>query len=432
MDKLIVEGGHKLKGRLNISGSKNASLPILAAALLTDEPVRISRVPDVSDTNYMIQILSQLGASVERSSGTVRIESPDGISSSASYEQVRKMRASICLLGPMMARMKRCTLPLPGGCVIGDRPVDLHVRAIQALGARVRVKGGNMLIEAPNGLVGTTVDMRGDNGPTVLGTDNLMMAAVLARGTTVIESAAREPEVVDLANFLNKMGARIEGAGSRTITIHGVERLHGCEHTVIPDRIEAGTFMVAAAMVSEGLQICRINKQHVQTIADLLVECGHVVEFNADGTEVYVKPGQNPTSGKILTAPYPGYPTDMQAQMTALFSVTPGISVVKDTIFPQRFMHCSELKRMGANIKVDAGTAIITGVDGLSAAPVMASDLRASAALVLAALAAEGTTEIHRLYHIDRGYEMLDEKLLSLGAVVKRVRDLEEDPCEDS
>ncbi len=426
MDKLIVEGGYRLSGTVNISGSKNASLPILAAALLTDEPVRISRVPDVSDTNYMIQILSQLGASVERSSGTVRIESPDGISSSASYEQVRKMRASICLLGPMMARMHRCTLPLPGGCVIGDRPVDLHLRAIQALGARVRVKGGNMVIEAPNGLVGTTIDMRGDSGPTVLGTDNLMMAAVLARGTTVIESAAREPEVVDLANFLNKMGARIEGAGSRTITIHGVEKLHGCEHAVIPDRIEAGTFMVAGTMgVSDGITLNRVCREHMKSISDLLVECGHVVEYNEEGTSVFVKPGERPRSGKILTNPYPGYPTDMQAQMTALFALTPGISVVKDTIFPQRFMHCSELKRMGANIKVDNGTAIITGVDGLSGAPVMASDLRASAALVLAALAAEGTTEIHRLYHIDRGYELLDDKLEQLGAKVKRVLDLE-------
>ncbi len=426
MDKLIVEGGYRLSGTVNISGSKNASLPILAAALLTDEPVRISRVPDVSDTNYMIQILSQLGASVERSSGTVRIESPDGISSSASYEQVRKMRASICLLGPMMARMHRCTLPLPGGCVIGDRPVDLHLRAIQALGARVRVKGGNMVIEAPNGLVGTTIDMRGDSGPTVLGTDNLMMAAVLARGTTVIESAAREPEVVDLANFLNKMGARIEGAGSRTITIHGVEKLHGCEHAVIPDRIEAGTFMVAGAMgVSDGITLNRVCRAHMKSISDLLLECGHVVEYNEEGTSVFVKPGERPRSGKILTNPYPGYPTDMQAQMTALFALTPGISVVKDTIFPQRFMHCSELKRMGANIKVDNGTAIITGVDGLSGAPVMASDLRASAALVLAALAAEGTTEIHRLYHIDRGYELLDDKLELLGAKVKRVLDLE-------
>lgn len=432
MDKLIVEGGHKLSGMLNISGSKNASLPILAASILTDEPVRISRVPDVSDTNYMIQILSQLGASVERSSGTVRIESPDGISSSASYDQVRKMRASICLLGPILARMKRCTLPLPGGCVIGDRPVDLHIRAMQALGARVRVKGGNLLIEAPNGLVGTTVDMRGDSGPTVLGTDNLMMAAVLAKGTTIIESAAREPEVVDLADFLNKMGAHVEGAGSRTITIHGVEKLHGCEHTVIPDRIEAGTFMVAAALCSDGLQINRVCKKHVQAMADLLVECGHTVEFDEEGTSVFVAPGKNPRSGKILTAPYPGYPTDMQAQMTALFALTPGISVVRDTIFPQRFMHCSELKRMGANIKVDNGTAIITGVEGLSGAPVMASDLRASAALVLAALAAEGTTEIHRLYHIDRGYEMLDDKLMCLGAKVKRVLDTEASDADDA
>ena len=432
MDKLIVEGGHLLKGAVNVSGSKNASLPILAAALLTDEPVRISRVPDVSDTNYMIQILSQLGASVERSSGTVRIESPDGISSSASYEQVRKMRASICLLGPMMARMKRCTLPLPGGCVIGDRPVDLHVRAIQALGARVRIKGGNLVIEAPNGLVGTTVDMRGDNGPTVLGTDNLMMAAVLARGTTVIESAAREPEVVDLANFLNKMGARIEGAGSRTITIHGVERLHGCEHTVIPDRIEAGTFMVAGALISEGITINRVCKEHLQAISDLLTECGHTVRFAPGGGSVFVAPGKASKGGKIVTNPYPGFPTDMQAQMSALFAVTPGISVVQDTVFPQRFMHCSELKRMGANIKVDTGTAVITGVERLSGAPVMASDLRASAALVLAALAAEGSTEIHRLYHIDRGYELLDDKLIGLGAHVKRVPDTtERDPEEN-
>ncbi len=428
MEKLIVKGGHRLKGAVNISGSKNASLPILAAALLTDEPVRISRVPDVSDTNYMIQILSQLGTSVERSSGTVRITSSGGISSSASYEQVRKMRASICLLGPMMARMHRCTLPLPGGCVIGDRPVDLHLRAIQALGARVRVKGGNLHIEAPNGLIGTTVDLRGESGPTVLGTDNLMMAAVLAQGTTVIESAAREPEVIDLANCLNSMGAQIEGAGSRTITIHGVEKLHGCDHTVIPDRIEAGTFMVAAALMGdpdEGVRLNRVCREHMTAITDLLLECGHFVEFNEAGTSVLVKPGADAQGGNIVTAPYPGYPTDMQAQMTALFALTPGLSVVKDTIFPQRFMHCAELKRMGAQIKVDSGSAVVTGGVGLSGAPVMASDLRASAALVLAALAAEGTTEISRLYHIDRGYELLDDKLIMLGAEIYRAPDLE-------
>lgn len=423
MEKLIVHGGYPLHGSVTISGSKNAALPILAATLLTDELVRIRHVPDVSDTNYMIQIMSSLGASVERSSGTVSVESPNGISSSASYDQVRKMRASICLLGPLMARMHRCTLPLPGGCVIGDRPVDLHLRAIQALGAKVTSSGGNMYIEAPDGLHGATVDMRGDNGPTVLGTDNLMMAAVLAEGVTIIESAAREPEVVDLANCLNKMGAQIEGAGTRRITVTGVKKLHGCDHTVIPDRIEAGTFMVAAAMMGEGVTLRRICREHLEGISNLLTECGHHLEFNQAGDIVTITPATQPKSGKLTTAPYPGYPTDMQAQMTALFALTPGISVVKDTIFPQRFMHCSELKRMGANIKVDNGTAVITGVESLSGAPVMASDLRASAALVLAALAAEGTTEIRRLYHIDRGYEMIDDKLLAIGAAVQRVID---------
>ncbi len=426
MQKLVVQGGHTLKGSVDISGSKNASLPILAAALLTDEEVLINRVPDVSDTNYMLQILSQLGASVERSSGTVHISSRDGIGSSASYDQVRKMRASICLLGPLMARMKRCTLPLPGGCVIGDRPVDLHLRAMNALGARERMKYGNMVIDAPNGLVGTTVDMRGENGPTVLGTGNLMMAATLARGTTVIESAAREPEVVDLANFLNSMGAQIEGAGSRTITIHGVTALHGCTHTVIPDRIEAGTFMVAAAMMGDpekGVLIENVCEEHLRAISDLLVECGHSVQFNQEGTSVVVKPATKPLGANIITSPYPGYPTDMQAQMTALLSLTPSISVVKDAIFPQRFMHCAELKRMGANIKIDAGTAVISGVEGLSGAPVMASDLRASAALVLAALAADGETEISRLYHIDRGYEQLVRKMQKLGAHMHRKTD---------
>ncbi|MCC8021004.1 MAG: UDP-N-acetylglucosamine 1-carboxyvinyltransferase [Akkermansia sp.] len=425
MEKLIVHGGCRLRGSVKIGGSKNASLPILAASLLTPDTVKIRHVPDVSDTNYMLQILNSLGASVERSSGTVRIDSMDGISASASYDQVRKMRASICLLGPLMARLHRCTLPLPGGCVIGDRPVDLHIRAMQALGAQVRNSGGNLYLEAPNGLVGTTVDMRGENGPTVLGTDNLMMAAVLAKGVTVIESAAREPEVVDLANFLNKMGAKIEGAGTRRITIIGVDQLTGCDHTVIPDRIEAGTFMVAAAMMGDGVTLRCICQEHLESVSALLTECGHHLEFNNRGDVVTITPAHSPRSGKIVTAPYPGFPTDMQAQMTALFALTPGISVVKETIFPQRFMHCSELKRMGANIKVDNGAAVITGVERLSGAPVMASDLRASAALVLAALAAEGVTEIHRLYHIDRGYERIDEKLQDLGAAIKRAADPE-------
>lgn len=422
MDKLIVKGNTKLKGSVYISGSKNASLPILAATLLTEETVIIRRVPDVSDTNYMIQILTALGAEVERSSGTVRITAKN-ISSQAPYEVVRKMRASICVMGPLLARTGRAEVSLPGGCVIGDRPVDLHLKGLQGIGADVDMSGGNMIISAENGLTGAEVDLCGKHGPTVLGTDNLMMAAVLAEGTTIIESAACEPEVVDLANFLIGMGANISGAGTRRIVIEGVKKLGGVQHTVIPDRIEAGTFMVAAAMAGteEGVTINRVYQQHLEPATQLLRESGHKVEFNAEGKSVTVTPGKELKGAKVVTAPYPGFPTDMQAQFTALFALTPGISVVEDTIFPQRFMHCAELARMGANISVDNGSSVIEGVEKLSGAPVMASDLRASAALVLAALCAEGDTEINRLYHIDRGYENIDDKLALLGAVVERV-----------
>lgn len=429
MDKLIVHGGCTLRGSVNISGSKNASLPILAAALLTDEPVIIRHVPDVSDTNYMIQIMGQLGADVERSSGTVRVEAKN-IHHKASYEQVRKMRASICLMGPLMGRLHECLIPLPGGCVIGDRPVDLHVRAIEALGASVSFERGDLYIQAADGLQGAEIELRGEHGPTVLGTDNLLMAAVLARGTTIIESAACEPEVEDLANFLIKMGAKIEGAGTSRIIVEGVEKLHGCEHTVIPDRIEAGTFMVAAALKGDGVTLRRVCRDHLKPITKALKDCGHNVEFNDSGDIVTIHRNPDCTGCDITTAPHPGFPTDMQAQLTALFALTPGRSVVKDTIFPQRFMHCSELKRMGASIKVDNGTAVIKGVEKLSGAPVMASDLRASAALVLAALAADGDTEISRLYHIDRGYEQIDEKLASIGAAVERKTDKEAPPTE--
>ncbi len=425
MDKLIVHGGSTLKGSINISGAKNASLPILAAALLTEEDVIIRRVPDVSDTNYMIQILSALGAEVERSSGTVRINAAN-IISDAPYELVRKMRASICVMGPLLTRLGKAMVSLPGGCVIGDRPVDLHLKGLRAIGAEISMEGGNMDMKAPNGLTGAEVDLRGKHGPTVLGTDNLMMAAVLAKGTTVIESAACEPEVVDLANFLNSMGAKVEGAGSRRITIHGVEKLHGVEHTIIPDRIEAGTYMVAGAMAGcpeNGITLNRVDQDHLVPITEKLIEAGHSVKFNAAGNSVTVKPGKDPKGCKITTAPHPNFPTDMQAQFSSLFAVTPGISVIEDTIFPQRFMHCAEMSRMGADMKVDSGTVVITGVKQLSAAPVMASDLRASAALVLSALTAKGSTEISRLYHIDRGYEHIDEKLLQLGANVERVRE---------
>lgn len=420
MDKLIVHGGTPLKGFVNISGSKNASLPILAAALLTDEPVIIRRVPDVSDTNYMIQIMGHLGADVERSSGTVRIHAKD-IHHKASYEQVRKMRASICLMGPLMGRLHQCLIAMPGGCVIGDRPVDLHIKAMEALGATVKFERGDLMITAENGLNGAEVDLRGEHGPTVLGTDNLLMAAVLAKGNTVIESAACEPEVEDLAHFLVKMGADIEGIGTSKMVVRGVKKLHGCEHTVIPDRIEAGTFMVAAALMGEQVVIRRVNREHLKPITKALKECGHNVDFNEQGTIVTVSRNAKAGCCDITTAPYPGFPTDMQAQMTALFALTPGRSVIKDTIYPQRFMHCAELKRMGASIKVDSGTAVIQGVESLSGAPVMASDLRASAALVLAALAAQGETEITRVYHIDRGYEQIDDKLSMIGAKVERI-----------
>jgi UDP-N-acetylglucosamine 1-carboxyvinyltransferase len=421
MDKLVVHGGSVIKGAINISGSKNASLPILAAAILTGEDCIIRRVPDVSDTNYMIQILSALGADVERSSGTVRITCAD-ISDKAPYELVCRMRASICVMGPLLARKGRAVVSLPGGCVIGDRPVDLHLKGMAALGAKIEFEGGNIILTAPDGLRGAEMDLRGESGPTVLGTDNVMMAATLAEGITVIESAAAEPEVLDLANFLNAMGAKITGAGTRRIVIEGVKELKGVEHTVIPDRIEAGTFMAAAALAGEGVTLHRVNRDHLKAITVAIVKSGHKVTFNEKGDSCFIERGENLIGVDLVTAPFPGYPTDMQAQMTALLATTPGISVVKDTIFPQRFMHCAELKRMGADIKVDNGSAIIRGVEQLSAAPVMASDLRASAALVLAALRAKGTTEISRLYHIDRGYEHIDEKLLMLGADVERVR----------
>ena len=423
MDKLVVHGGSILKGTINVSGSKNASLPILAATLLTAEDCIIRRVPDVSDTNYMIQILSALGADVERSSGTVRISCAE-VMDEAPYELVRRMRASICVMGPLLARNGRCVVSLPGGCVIGDRPVDLHLRGLEALGAKIEFEGGNITLTATDGLRGAEIDLRGTHGPTVLGTGNVMMAATLAEGVTVIESAAAEPEVLDLANFLNSMGAKITGAGTRRIVIEGVKELHGVEHTVIPDRIEAGTFMAAAALAGEGVTLRRVCRDHLKAITAAIEESGHRVDFNAAGDVCTVHRCEGTPQGvEISTAPYPSYPTDMQAQMTALLVTTPGISVIKDTIFPQRFMHCAELKRMGADIKVDSGTAVVRGVGQLSAAPVMASDLRASAALVLAALTAKGSTEISRLYHIDRGYEHIDEKLLMLGANVERVKD---------
>ena len=418
MDKIIVHGGSPLSGSVRISGSKNSALPILAATLLTKEPCVISRVPDLSDIHYMLTILNELGCEVERASGTVTVKA-ENVLTEAPYDIVRKMRASVCILGPLLGREKEATVSLPGGCVIGDRPIDLHLRGFESLGAAVRVKGGNVKVLAPE-LQGATINLRGRFGSTVLGTDNVMMAAVLAEGTTVIDGAAEEPEVEDLANFLIAMGAKIEGAGTRRIIIEGVQELHGAEHAVIPDRIEAGTFLIAAAIIGKEVTITRAEPRHLKAVLDPLAQAGSSILSGQDYVTLRSNGIGRPL--KLETLPYPGFPTDMQAQMCALLATTDGISVITENVFPQRFMHVAELKRMGANIELQGSTAVIKGVEKLSGAPVMASDLRASAALVLAGLQAENSTEINRVYHIDRGYESLDEKLNSLGAQIERVK----------
>ncbi len=418
MDKILVHGGHSLSGTVKISGSKNSALPILAATLLTKEPCIIHHVPDLSDIHYMLQILSHLGAEVERASGTVTVHA-ENIKTVAPYEIVRKMRASVCVLGPLLGREKEATVSLPGGCVIGDRPIDLHLKGFEALNAAWRVEQGNVKVFAGH-LRGATVNLRGKLGPTVLGTDNVMMAAVLADGTTIIEGAAAEPEVVDLANFLIRMGAKIEGAGTSQIVIHGVKELHGAEHEVIPDRIEAGTFLVAAAIAGKEVTLRRVDASHLETVIRVLNEAGFATTTVKDTLTLHGNGNSRPMD--LTTEPYPGFPTDMQAQMCALLSGSIGTSRIAETVFPQRFMHVSELKRMGADIELEGSTAVIKGVARLSGAPVMASDLRASAALVLAGLRADGITEVNRVYHIDRGYESIDEKLNGLGAQIERVK----------
>ena len=419
MDKIRIHGGQTLSGSIKISGSKNSALPILAATLLTREQCVIHRVPDLSDTHYMLQILAHLGAEVERASGNVCITA-EKINSIAPYDIVRKMRASVCVLGPLLGRCKEATVSMPGGCVIGDRPIDLHLKGFESLGAAVRVEGGNIKVFAPK-LSGAVINLFGRFGPTVLGTDNIMMAAVLAEGTTVIDGAAQEPEVVDLANFLTKMGAKIEGAGTRRLIIEGVPELHGAEHEIIPDRIETGTFLVAGAIAGKGVTVKRAQPEHVVSVTDALQRCGFKIDVAKDSISVSPNGAVQPLD--LATEPYPGFPTDMQAQMCALLSTTDGTSVVRENIFPQRYMHVAELKRMGARVEIDGSTAVINGVDRLYGAPVMASDLRASAALVLAGLKADGVTEVSRVYHIDRGYEHLDEKLRELGAEIERVKD---------
>ena len=418
MDKILVHGGRSLEGEVRIGGSKNSALPILAATLLTKERCVIDRVPDLSDIHYMLTILSSLGCEVERASGVVQVRA-EKILTEAPYEIVRRMRASVCVLGPLLGREKAAKVSLPGGCVIGDRPIDLHLKGFEALGAKVTVKGGDILLEAAR-LRGAKINLRGRHGPTVLGTGNIMMAAVLAEGNTIIDGAAEEPEVVDLANFLSAMGARITGAGSQRIEIEGVKELHGAKHTVIPDRIEAGTFLVAGAISGKRVTIRKTQPSHLTAVMNALTLAGFAISHSEESVTISPNGARNPLH--LETLPYPAFPTDMQAQFCALLATMNGTSVVTESVFPQRFMHVAELKRMGANIDLDHNRATIHGVQRLNGAPVMASDLRASAALVLAALPADGVTEINRVYHIDRGYERIDEKLNYLGAHIERVK----------
>lgn len=420
MDRIVIEGGLPLRGEVEISGSKNSVLPILAATLLTDEPCVVRRVPDLSDVLFMRQLLQHLGAEVKQPDPrSVRVRAQT-VTGTAPYDLVRKMRASVCLLGPLVGRLHRCRVSVPGGCVIGPRPIDLHLKGLNALGARLAIEEGYVVAEGDS-LEGCTVSMAGRHGSTVLGTDNVMMAATLARGQTTIEHAACEPEVVDLANFLNAMGAHVTGAGTPTITVEGVERLHGAEFVVIPDRIEAATFLAAGAITGGNVTVTPVVTAHLQPVTSLLRDAGFSVTEEADRVRVC---RDGPTTARdFATGPFPAFSTDVQAQMMALMCVTPGASVITERVFPDRFMHVAELQRMGAQIEMEGATAVVKGVEHLSGAPVMASDLRASAALVLAGLVARGFTDIRRVYHIDRGYERIDEKLRGLGARIQRIRE---------
>ena len=433
MDSFVIEGGRPLSGSIRVHGSKNASLPILAAALLTDEAVTLHDVPDLADIRNMLRLLAELGCERETEAGREgAIENPltlrvtDAAKSHARYEIVRTMRASICTLGPMVAKRGSARISMPGGCAIGDRPVDLHLRGLEALGAEVRLDEGDIVARAPGGrLRGDTVFLGGPFGSTVLGTANVMSAATLAEGRTVIESAACEPEIVDLANLLTKMGARISGAGSPRITVEGVERLGGAEHAVIPDRIEAGTFMCAAAVTRGDVTIENCPIDTLLAAVDRLEHAGVRVETVDGGDLLHATCRVRADGGlkpiEITTQPHPGFPTDLQAQFMAMLTLADGNSVITERIFPERFLHVAELGRMGAHLFRAGPTVVVSGVRKLTGAPVMASDLRASAGLVLAGLAAEGTTTVNRVYHLDRGYERFEERLAPLGARIERV-----------
>lgn len=417
MDKLEIEGGQPLAGDVRISGAKNAALPILAGTLLSgDGASSLINVPQLNDVTTSIKLLRQLGAEVMFHDHHLEVSTEKLTTSVAPYELVKTMRASVLVLGPLLARLGHAEVSLPGGCAIGARPVDLHVTGLKAMGAQVDIEGGYIKAKSPR-LSGTRIVL---DTVTVTGTENLMMAATLARGETVLENAAREPEVSDLAAFLNRMGAKIEGAGTHTIHIQGVDSLVGCEHRILPDRIEAGTYLVAAAMTRGKVRLAGVEPDHLDAVTGKLVEAGARVTAGEEHIELDMA-GEQPRAVNVTTAPYPAFPTDMQAQFCALNAVADGAGSVTETIFENRFLHAVELQRLGAKLRIQGNTVISEGVPLLHGAPVMATDLRASAGLVLAGLVASGTTTVERIYHIDRGYECLEEKLTKLGAEIRRI-----------
>ena len=416
MDKLLIHGGARLDGETTVSGAKNAALPILCAALLSAEPVTLTNVPQLQDIATLLRLLGQMGVAVERDADRVTLDASKLDNPLAPYEMVKTMRASILVLGPLMARVGEARVSLPGGCAIGARPVDQHLKGLQAMGAKVAVEHGYIHATVAGGLRGAKLftDM-----VTVTGTENLMMAACLANGETVIENAAREPEVVDLANCLVAMGARISGAGTDVISIQGVERLHGAEHRIMPDRIETGTYLCAAAATGGSIRLTGTSTAYIDAVVDKLLDAGFDIESERDAIRLTAPARLAAVS--IRTAPYPAFPTDMQAQFMAINCVAEGTAVIRETIFENRFMHAVELQRLGAEIRIDGNTAVVTGVDRLEGASVMATDLRASAGLIIAGLVADGETVVDRIYHLDRGYEKLGDKLRQLGARVSRI-----------
>ena len=415
MEIIVVEQSPPLKGNIRVNGAKNSALPILAASLLGTEDILLEDVPDLKDVEIMCEVLESLGSKVERlGKNTIKINSKDVNKHITRYDLMSKMRASLLVMGPLLARLGKTVNSLPGGCAIGTRPIDLHLKGFKALGAEIQNEHGSISAEADK-LIGSKIYL---DFPSVGATENIMMAAVLAEGETIIDNAAMEPEIIDLQNFLNKLGGDIKGAGTSTIRINGVEKLGGTDHRIIPDRIEAGTFLVAAAITGGDVVVDNIITSHIKPVIAKLREAG--VEIIENGDSVRVKSDGNLKAIDVKTLPYPGFPTDMQAQFMAMMTLCKGTSVVIETVFENRFMHVDELNRMGADIKIDGKSAIIRGVDGLTGARVKASDLRAGAALVLAGLVAEGRTEIEDIYHIDRGYDGIEDRLTKIGANIRR------------